>query len=322
MMTFAAGSKEMQGAGKRLTEQANKSGLFANSLLITEDNLFDLDADGSKLKYFVSRHQKGYGLFAWKSYIINLAMQGYFGEYEGVFYADAGCELLWNKKSLKYFEDLMRQTKEFGIVAFRTPLPEFFYTKKDVLALLNNPEHIYTPQIEATVIFADPCSHSAVKLVKDWWELSAVDDFKYLVDPDRDSEMVEFVEHRWDQSILSVLLKNSGYRTLADSTPRYTGSLKHISYLHYLVFTPWPIWAIRNRSAVTRLGSWQNLAWLSLILDPLYQKRLNLFKVHKYLIHVMFALRHRIQIVLDIVFFWPKLFRKNKYVNEPEQSNQ
>jgi hypothetical protein len=299
MITFAAGSREMHGAGKRLVEQANNSGLFSNSLLITEEDLFELNEDGSKLKSFITSNHKGYGLFAWKSYILNCAMQGYFGDYEGVFYADAGCELLWNKKSLKYFKELMKQTKASGILTFGTPHPEINYTKKDVLDLLDNTEHIYSPQIEATVIFADPCSDSAVELVRKWWELSSVDDFKYLVDPKRGGQMVEFIEHRWDQSILSVLLKNAGYSTLSESTPRYSANLKHISYLHYLVFTPWPIWPIRNRTSVTQLKSWQRFGWLSLILDPLYQKRLFVFKSYRCLTHLRFALRHRFERVLS-----------------------
>lgn len=298
MITFAAGSLEMHGAGKRLVEQAENSGLFSNALLITEENLFELNEDGSKLKAFVDCHQKGYGLFAWKSYVLNCAMQGYFGDYDGVFYADAGCELLWNEKSLKYFKGLMEQTIKAGMLTFSTPYPEFNYTKKDVLDLLDNPEHIFSPHIEATVIFANPRSDSAVELVRQWWELSSVDDFKYLLDPDREGQMEQFIEHRWDQSILSVLIKNAGFPSLPESTPRYSVNLKDISYLHYLVFTPWPIWPIRNRTSVTHLKSWQSLGWLSLILDPLYQKRLCVFKFFRYLIHIRFALRNRFRRVL------------------------
>jgi hypothetical protein len=293
MLSFAAGSEEMHGAGKRLIAQAKDSGLFAKSLLITEDSLFKFNEDGSKLKSFIDSNQRGYGLFAWKSYIFNLAMQGAFGKYDGIFYADAGCELLWNKRSLKYFKELMDLTSVAGILTFSTPIPEYVYTKKDALDLLNNPEHIYSPQIEATVIFASPHSDCALELVGRWWDISSIDNFKYLVDSEDEQEMDEFIDHRHDQSILSILLKNYGVISLPESTPRY--SKKNISLLHYLVFTPWPIWAIRNRTSVTRLRRWQNNGVISLILTPLFQNRLRIFKVYRFVVHVKFAVIHRLR---------------------------
>ena len=291
MLTFAAGSDEMRGAGKRLVNQAMNSGLFAKALLITDEDLFDFNEDGEKLKLFITNNERGYGLFAWKSYILNLAMQGYFGKYDGVFYADAGCELLWNKKSLNYFKGLMEQTKASGILTFTTPIPELFVTKKDVLALLDNQDHVYSPQIEATVIFVNPHSDSAIEIVRKWWALSSFDDFKYLADPTGVLEIDDFIDHRHDQSVLSILLKNYGIVALPESTPRY--SRKNISLLHYLVFTPWPIWAIRNRTSVTKLRHWQTNSLISALLNPFYQHRLLIFRIRKFIIHLKFAAVYR-----------------------------
>jgi hypothetical protein len=285
----------MHGAGKRLVNQAKSSGLFTKTLLITEEDLLNLNEDGLKLKLFADIYPRGFGLFSWKSYILNLAMQGFFGKFDGIFYADAGCELLWNKKSIVYFKDLMDKAEALGILTFTTPIPELFYTKKDVLALLDNPDHVYSPQIEATVIFAIPHSNSAVELIAKWWEYSSLDEFKYLLNPNPEGERKEFIEHRWDQSILSVLLKNAGYETHPESTPRYSSNSKHISYLHYLVFTPWPIWSIRNRTGSTKLKLWQKSGWLSLALDPMYSNRFFVFRFYKYLIHIRFAVFRRLQ---------------------------
>ena len=160
-----------------------------------------------------------------------------------------------------------------------------------VLALLDNQELIYSPKIEATVIFANPNSETAVELVGKWWELSSQDDFKYLLDPNPGSEMEKFVEHRWDQSILSVLLKNYGLVSLPESTPRYVN--KSISLLHYFVFTPWPIWAIRNRTSVTKLRHWQTNSLISALLNPFYQHRLLIFRIRKFIIHLKFATVYR-----------------------------
>ena len=293
MLTFAAGSGDMHGAGKRLVNQAKSSGLFTKTLLITEEDLLNLNEDGLKLKLFADIYPRGFGLFSWKSYILNLAMQGEFGEFDGVFYADAGCELLWNKKSLENFVNLMEKTKVAGILAFSTLSPEYQYTKKEVLGMLRNSADIYSPQIEATVIFANPNDHKAGDLIGSWWSLSSQDGFRYLVDPDPALELDGFIDHRHDQSILSILLKNNGIASLPESTPRYTK--KNIALLHYIVFTPWPIWAIRNRTSSTRLRSWQTVTFLSILLNPLHQNRLFVFKVYKYIVHFKFAIIYRLK---------------------------
>jgi hypothetical protein len=102
----------------------------------------------------------------------------------------------------------VRQT-ETGIRAFDMPwFTEKQYTKGDVFDYFNvrNREDIFPGQIAATVIFIKKCSKSIeimTNFLKGFYDnFSLVDD-----SPSKSKNFDEFIEHRHDQSIWSILAK-------------------------------------------------------------------------------------------------------------------
>jgi hypothetical protein len=145
-----------------------------------------------------------------------------------VHYLDSGCWL--NSAGLERMKDYveMCNSANNGIVAFQVPehpieelewyrLPEKRWTKRYVLekfGVYNNTEVMESNQIEATTLFIKKNSES-MRIIKEWRDLF-IADVKMINDAPSDSiEHPEFIEHRHDQSVLSLLLKKYGCTTIS-----------------------------------------------------------------------------------------------------------
>jgi hypothetical protein len=169
---------------------------------------------------------RGDGYWLWKPYIIERELlrlpAGSF-----LLYCDSACEVI---NSLNPLFELAKNAR-CGVVCFELPYPEKQYTKREVFDVLNMDilEHGETPQRLASYICFRVCSES-IAFVKRWKELCEVP--LLLTDlPSRNSECSEFIEHRHDQSLFSMLTKNFSIPAFTD--PSQLGNTCSVRFGNY-----------------------------------------------------------------------------------------
>lgn len=180
-------------------------GIYENIFLYTE---YDLDA--AFCEYFRDklRSGRGFGYWVWKPQTILQALKN-INNGDLLQYTDSGCHL--NPKGIqrlnKYFE-LANESKT-GLLAFEMPVyTEKQYTKGDLFDYFDtrNNTGIYPCQIAANFLFIRKCENS-VELIQKWVKVY-YDDFALADDtPSVSPNFPEFIENRYDQSILSLLVK-------------------------------------------------------------------------------------------------------------------
>jgi len=205
LITFGGGSKEYREAARRLGNQAVDVSLFNKVIVFTDESIkgskefWDLHGE------FVEKNKRGYGYWLWKPYIIKRTLE-MMCEGDILVYADAGCEIDVGKREL--LSSYLERAKSEEIIS-GTAGSEIYWTKMDVYVELDvlSSKYVNTAHRIATSIIILK-NRKTSELVKRWYELCS--NYK-LVD---DSESVYnnfkyFVQHRHDQSILSLLLKKA-----------------------------------------------------------------------------------------------------------------
>lgn len=188
----------------------------------------------------------GYGI--WKSFIIKQTLEE-MNEGDYLVYADAGCSL--RKEGLKRLEEYFEITKnKSGILTFETrdflpfkrKYPRYLekeWNKKDLISLLGAEEYLDTVQLASGAIIM--CKNKFVcNLVDEWYRISCLDRYHYINDsPSREQNHPDFIEHRHEQSVLSLLIKLRGGDYIRDEILLYHHSKEEAKN--------YPIWATRIR---------------------------------------------------------------------------
>jgi hypothetical protein len=243
LVSFANSESRWRKALLRLGREAYKSGFFDHVSLMTERELNILLSD-QDLK-FIETHSTGYGYWIWKPYLI-LHTFATNPDIDIVVYLDAGCQLNWRKKATIRFQNYIDIVRSQGFLAFQLPNIERFWTDANLLRELNVDETVSdSGQIAGGVLMfrRDP----GVNLCQQWLRLMQASDHKYLLGSGRSKLGGELVQHRHDQSLLSVIMKSQ------PSLMFIAG--EEIEFEHYDEKTrDYPIWAARNSSQI-RVGT-------------------------------------------------------------------
>jgi hypothetical protein len=192
-------------------------------------------------KAHIENNRRGWGYWIWKSLLVKHVMSRV-PENDVVLWIDAGCQL--NTSAVTRFCEYYDLAVDHGICCFDVRMPEYQWTKADtaVRIIENDPVHMNTGQIVTTAVFLlnDEFNRN---IVQQWFEMGIENSHHYINDqPSAEPNWQGFVEHRHDQSILSLLIKKHGrYHALLDET----------------YFTNWhqdgkhmPIWATRNPTSI------------------------------------------------------------------------
>jgi hypothetical protein len=234
-VTFGSG-KEWKPALKRIARQAAMSKRFGKIVTFSEKDLTSLEFE-SKLQFF-SHHKRGYGLWIWKPFLINKVFDT-FPECDGVLYLDAGCELNVNSVSLHKLEIYLEASKEYGGVGFSLPFLEKNWTSPMVLEAMDASYLGETKQIAGGIFFLSNNLRNR-SFLNDWLNWMIRDKQKYLIGEVNSNEnLVGFKEHRFDQSIFSVLWKKNEMHVLEDESfwaPDWANKGKNF-----------PIWSTRSK---------------------------------------------------------------------------
>lgn len=174
------------------------------------DNVFeyqstDIDKETALLnKESLKFAEKGLGNYFWKPYIIEKALNR-ISEGDFLVYADSGSFFI--KSVLPLISCMENEGK--NIMCFQLPLIEKQWTKRDAFILMNSDNKKYTdsPQILATYFILRKCKES-LDFVSEYKKYCS--DYRVLSDSPNElgeNNYSEFIEHRHDQSVLSLLCK-------------------------------------------------------------------------------------------------------------------
>jgi len=187
----------------RLLKQANDCRVFDMIIGYTERYLKEDPEFWEKHSTFVEKNKRGYGYWIWKPYVIKKTMERIKdGDY--LLYLDSGCEI-GNHRHAE-FKELFDIVKRDLIVGTSTGHIERRYCKKDLFLKMEMDErHMQTMQNQAGALCFIVCDQTR-ELVNQWYDLCCQ---YHLVDdsPSIEKNYEDFIDHRHDQSILSLLTK-------------------------------------------------------------------------------------------------------------------
>jgi len=227
-LTFA--DTKMVRARRRICRQARAMKIYTKIIGASEA---DLDEGFRKHfeKYLVPE-ARGFGYFVWKIQIVKQTLDQ-MNDGDILHWVDAGNHL--NPKGRWRLEEYfaMTQASPIGILGFqhRPPegklhydgrrLPDFAeykYTKGDLIDRLrvrDNSELFNQQQIGTNTFFIRKCEKS-MAFVNEWLSLP-YENFALIDDSPSVSPNIDgFIEHRWDQSVFSILGKLRGISTVSD----------------------------------------------------------------------------------------------------------
>ena len=245
-ITAGIGSEDFHAAGARLLKQASDFDIFDSLICVKESDLIAICPEIYQV--FTEEElsvQNRFGFYSWKSRIANSAMKGFWGDFDTVFYLDAGCEMVpssWNRKKLT---NLIDQSIKSGIVAFSINTLEVQYSKKLLLENMKASSEIANSnqfQSGSWILSGKRGQEFARKWDEKVWESRLFVDNS--ISPN--GEDPQFIAHRHDQSIFSILCKQFGVIPFYENPPGPGKTLFRI-----VLNSRFPFWWSRNRSGQT-----------------------------------------------------------------------
>lgn len=208
------GDEKYQRAKSKLVNSAKRLKYFDEIYAFSN---IDIDAKFWSENEEILSVPRGNGLWLWKPYFIKIVLDSL--EYGDIlFYCDAGAIFL---KTPKYLENCFAD-----IFVSDIPLIERQFTKKYVIDTLQLSDKILNSnQIIATYIIVRKTKKSE-EIIRKWLNLCT--DKMFIGPTSGKNEYPDFVAHREDQSLLSVVCKANGIDANWDITQR-----------RYLPYTYW-----------------------------------------------------------------------------------
>lgn len=241
LISFGAGRLGIRGALNRLKRQALATNWFDEIELLDESHLDDMYH--SMFATEVTRSPKGFGFWAWKPYLINQHLSK-LQEGDILIYLDAGVEI--NAKGKGRFNFYLDYLARKDVLLFSLSEQNREWTKSAVSQKIDR-NFFFRNQLMATVIMLKK-SDLATELAGEWLELCAHNRGESL----RDADSVEFrkdgeiLEHRHDQSLLSLAAFAKNIESIPDETV----------FSDWRESQPYPFLALRNSA-----GS-KSIMWL------------------------------------------------------------
>lgn len=245
-LTFGGPTINYHEAVERLCNQAKKMEIFDEIIGMTEKDLQNDQEFWSKHCDFINSNSRGYGYWLWKPYIIKKILEK-MNDDDILLYLDSGCELNYmaRDKFLEYIE-LVKIKKILGTNGSST---DYNYTKMDLISFFgmeNNIELLKKRHMQATALLMIK-NNDIEKLINEYYEICS-NNYNLINDSQSiQKNFDEFIEHRHDQSVFSLLVKKYGLINYnLDPTDWGYGTKSKKNYLkNGIIF---PIWTCRNRS--------------------------------------------------------------------------
>lgn len=252
LLVTAGFSPELHGAALRIESQALNMQLF-DTLVIDKKTLNLLCPEYFKrYEHILISGSPGFGYYGWKPAIIDAVLNSKSSKYDGIIWVDAGCEIfpsLWTRFRLKLW---MRSAKKQGFWGFNLKTPERLFTKKKLFEYFPSISTFdESPQVQATFLILHGDNGKAI--AKKWNSVALTDLSVLDFSRSEQGEDIDFIEHRCDQSIFSLIIKSMGLKpSNLKPKPGQVGLRAIISAASH------PIWTSRNRSSITVVPNWLN----------------------------------------------------------------
>jgi len=237
-VTFGAGRSGWIGAAKRITAEAQRTGLFEFSFNLDERWLKAWDPEiyeiGLNLRKTLPA--RGFGYWTWKPSVL-LWADLFFPSHQ-VVYVDAGSQFArHNLEGSELDSDLRLSFANKGLAWTLEGHPENAWTKQDLISHLElSSDMVDSAQIQSGFIALSPLWDRKAILLE-WRELARAQSGIFFTDVSIKANPEIFIEHRHDQSALSCLWKLHGLPINNDKT-------------HPTQTNEYPILAWRNNSAL------------------------------------------------------------------------
>jgi hypothetical protein len=251
-VTAALGSANYTHAARRLVEQVDLLKVFDRCVIVDLELIQELwPAYSKRVPQKDWCAERNFGHYIWKPVIAQLATTGMFGNFEGVCYLDAGCEVLPSYFSRRSFIELIEKAESEGLVAFSTGAPEFQYTKGKVFDYFKSTDRFdRSPQLAAGSWFS---FGPRGKNIINQWVSAAEFDYALINDEiEENNEFIEFQAPRHDQSLFSLTCKSNKIYPHSRRPPGSLNTIKSFAANFFFAFR----WA-RNRT-----GRSANPIWL------------------------------------------------------------
>lgn len=211
-LTFGGGNRRFNDALTRFKVQFEELEIFDEIITINDKNLKEKEEFWEKNGKFIENNKRGYGYWVWKSYLIKEQLKC-MSEGDILFYADVGCEVDNSKRNnFMELKEYFMQDNSVPILARKQiGYKEEHYCKMDTFVALDccDASIMKTPQYQSGILGIKNCQ-KARDFVEKWYYYSCLDNY-HLVDdtPSKLDNAKKFIEHRHDQSILSILYKKT-----------------------------------------------------------------------------------------------------------------
>jgi hypothetical protein len=255
-VTFGAGRTGWYQAAKRISKQAQATGIFPEVITLNESWLKEYDPEAFEIvKKFHSRKMyKGFGFMVWKPVILKWAYQQY--PKSNILYIDSGSQIDQSKNHIETFNELLIKHDQYGLAWQLPNHMEISWSKNELIARLSPPEKILqTGQVQSGFIFITRNKLSD-ELIHNWYQVGMERDGFYFSDELEINQNGSFIAHRHDQSAFSLLWKMLGLGVAEDMT--HPGNLGNFPVVAMRNNTPFSadtnqklLAAMRNLNALT-----------------------------------------------------------------------
>ena len=238
-ITFSANTPQYPNLTKRVKivcDQAKSLHYFDNIIGYTDQDLKQDTEYWGKHRDFIENNQRGYGYYIWKSWVVKRTMENMKND-DILVYVDAGCTInTYAKKRLEEYVDMVRKSKH-GIISFQMDLSSQKYTKIELFDYMEVSQEDRTKKQFVAGILILRKNENTMKIVNEWYRVSHIPE---MINDERSMiQHPDFIDHRHDQSILSILFYKYGSVVIPDETFFYPDWSKGIDF---------PIWATRTKN--------------------------------------------------------------------------
>lgn len=237
LLTFGAPKEKYDWTLSRLKKEAEYVKQFKSINIFTEKNIFNFCHELEDHKKFMM-NSRGYGYWIWKYFLISKLFESILDN-EVILYIDAGSTI--NENGLDRLKDYYEMAVESELLSFQMEHIENQYTKKDTYDKVFPSEEKYykTGQIHASC-FLIKKTENTINFIEEIKKLCIEGNYHYINDGQSvNSNEKNFIEHRHDQSIFSLLVKKYNFCYISDETywhPNWNYSGKK-----------YPLWTTRIR---------------------------------------------------------------------------
>lgn len=245
-ITAGVGAPAFEDAAHRVVNSLLPSGIVDRVVEVVTKDLPEVCPEVSRLYVdLMNVETRGYGFMCWKAEVVHKAMEGYWGDFDGVIWIDAGCEVSINPLSTVKFHKFQEFARKHGVACFTLDTLEVEYTKRDLFERFPEIEPSAAgKQIQTTWFFL----HGDVgrKIACEWFQTIMSGTNLLELTPSKNPEYPGFIENRYDQSAFSLVCKSNRIPVMS-----YKPTNGHSSFILRFRGLLNPIWTARNRFGPT-----------------------------------------------------------------------